>query len=356
MLIHGNGAVPAPPAATLVESGIADPDFGPKPGYSNLYNDYSGTAPPFPANITDPIPATTTASPAPDDVLFQNLLAAEWIIYSFYQSAVMTFNASSFTALGLPNNTYLRINQIRDNEAGHLRIFQNEISPASVKPGPCQYEFPINNDPNTFLALTTLIEIASMVFLTGMVQNAKSDAVRGALTAISQVETRHEIWSLLEVWDVDPFGGPSDTVFPYWTEILDITNRFVVPGSCPSANPPYPNPSQHLPRISVTAGTKSVAIGSTVQLNFTDPANQPHFEANTQYYAVFYHGLNVVSMPLNTRHWPEQPIRITIPQFESKGVVVMVIANTAGAPTLDSVVTNPALFLQQPEEIGILVI
>ncbi|KAI8623325.1 hypothetical protein F5Y19DRAFT_468610 [Xylariaceae sp. FL1651] len=331
--------------------------FGPKPGFSPLYNDYSGEAPPFPANVTEPIPATATGSPMPDDVLWQNLLAAEWVIHSFYQAGVMAFNTSSFTAIGLPNNTYQRITEIRDNEAGHLRIFQDEISPTSVKPGPCQYDFPFDNDPTTFLALSTLIEIASMAFLTGLVQDAKANAVKGALTAVSQTETRHEVWSLLEVWGADPFGGPSDTVFPYPNEILDVTNRFVVPGSCPSANPPYPYPSQHLPRISVAAGTESVAVGSTVQLNFTESDNQPQFEKDAQYYAVFYHGVNVISTPITTARWPEQPITVTIPaQFEVKGVVVMVLANTTGAPTLDTVVAGPALFLQQPAELGVLVV
>ncbi|KAI0187632.1 hypothetical protein F4808DRAFT_445298 [Astrocystis sublimbata] len=337
---------------------LADPNFGPVPGKSYLHDDYIGTAPPFPANITQPVAATSTGSPAPDDVLWQNLLAAEWIVYSFYQYGVETFNSASFTDLGLPDTTYTRINEIRDNEAGHLRIFQNQISPASIKPGPCRYDFaaPVGGDAETFLAVATFIEVSSMLFLTGLVQTARLDTTRGALTAVSQVETRHEVWTLLDVWDEDPFGGPSDTVFPYPNEILDLTNRFVVPGSCPSANPPFPNPSQHLPPVGIAANTLSVAPGSTVQLNFTDVDNLPRFESGSDYFTVFFHGLNVVSLPLDTTAWPAQPINVTIPaEFDAKGLIVMVIATEEGAPTLDSVVTLPVLFLQQPAALGTVV-
>lgn len=357
IVVQASEAIPAPSATSSPETETTNPNFGPVPGLSQLFDDYTGLAPPFPANVTKPVPATAIGNPAPDDALWQNLLAAEWIIYSFYQLAVTTFNASSFTTLGLPNNTFQRVTEIRDNEAGHLRIFQDKISRFSVKPGACEYDFPLDGQATNFLALSTLIEIASMVFLTGLVQEARDDTAKGALTAISQVETRHEIWSLLEVWGVDPFGGPSDTVFPYPNEILDITNRFVVPGSCPHANPPFPNPSQNLPRIGIASWTDSVTVGSTVQLNFTDPDNQPHFEKNAEYYAVFFHGVDVISAPLVMTQRPEQPPNATIPaEFEAKGVVIMVIATMRGAPTLSSVVAGPAIFLQQPAELGIKVI
>jgi hypothetical protein len=110
-----------------------------------LFTTYTGKKTPLAANYTRVIPpADSSESPAPDDVLFQNLLSAEWIIYSFYQQAVEVFSSADFTNLGLPNTTYQRIAEIRDNEAGHLRIFQDQISNHSLKPGPCKYEFGFN--------------------------------------------------------------------------------------------------------------------------------------------------------------------------------------------------------------------
>ena len=142
--------------------------------------------------MTAPIPATSTDPVGEDDVLFQNLLSAEWAVYSFYQQGVEAFNQSVFIDLGLPNTTYQRITEIRDNEAGHLRIFQDSISSASIKPGACRYEYGFA-DAMEFLALQNIIEISSMVFLTGLVQQAKALSTMGALVAIGETESRHEV-------------------------------------------------------------------------------------------------------------------------------------------------------------------
>ncbi|KAK8115545.1 hypothetical protein PG984_012047 [Apiospora sp. TS-2023a] len=305
-----------------------------------------------------PTPMGTMNETSDTDRLWQNLLAAEWIVWSFYDAGVRAFNSTSFTALGLPNMTYQRIVDIRDNEAGHLRIFQSQISVGTIQPAPCQYNFPFDShDPTAFLALSTLIEVASMTFITGLTQQTANATARGILAAVGQVETRHEVWSLLDVWSASPFSGPSDTVFPYPNEILDVTNRFVIPGSCPPANPIFPNPSQHLPKVGVAAGTETVAVGATVKLNFTEPDNQPRFAVGKQYYAVFYHAIEVVSLPVHTNSWPAEPVNVTIPaEFSAEGVVIMVIADAEGAPTLDSVVAGPVIFLQQPAALGTQVI
>ncbi|RWA04237.1 hypothetical protein EKO27_g10868, partial [Xylaria grammica] len=118
-------------------------------------------------------------------------------------------------------------------------------------------------------------------------------------------------------------------------------------------NPPFPNPAPHLPSSAVAAGTASVAPGATVQLNFTDVENQPRFEAGGEYFAVWYHGLNVVNVPLDVSAWPAVPLQVTVPdEFDGKGLVAMVVATEQGAPTLESIVTAPSLFLQQPEALG----
>lgn len=104
---------------------LSNPNYGPVPGESLIFNEYNGKAVPFPANSPGPIPATTKGPRGPDDELFQNLLSAEWAIFSFYQQGVEAFNESSFTESGFLNTTYQRIVEIRDNETGHLRIFQD---------------------------------------------------------------------------------------------------------------------------------------------------------------------------------------------------------------------------------------
>ncbi|KAI1076041.1 hypothetical protein F5B20DRAFT_339079 [Whalleya microplaca] len=332
---------------------LADPKYGPIPGEDPIYSSYYGVEAPFPGNLRDAILPTKRGPPGVDDEVWQNLLSAEWVIFDFYQQAVEAFNETAFIKIGMPNNTYQRIQEIRNNEAGHLRIFQNQISPTSVKPGACEHRYPFY-DPISFLALTTVLEISSMAFLTGLVQQTKMLSSQGAMVAIAETEARHETWSLIEIWKANPFGGPTDTAFPYANQILDSTNGYIVPGSCPKENPEYPHPRQKLPALGAAKGTKSLTPGSTIALNFTDPTNQPKFHDSTQYYAVFFHGLVNVSVPIDTSCFPREQIKVTIPaQFETKGVIVAVVADKVGAPTKENVVAGPGIILEQPAELAV---
>jgi hypothetical protein len=316
--------------------------FKPKPGSSDYFSHYRGTITPYPGYEREPIMATTDGPPDPDDVLFQNLLSAEWAIFSFYQKGVEMFDTESFTDIGFPETTYERIQEIRNNEAGHLVLFRDHISSNSMKPGPCEYQFGFK-DAKSFIKVLTLLEIASMAFLTGLVQQAKTNATRGALVAIAETETRHETWALLDLWKVNPFGGPSDTSFPYANQILYTTNQFIVPGSCPKENPSYPYPAQEIPQFTYNAHTSSpLTSGTEVQFVFTTPP--PAWEDGREYYAVFFHGLQNVTMPFDT-----VKNTTTIPDFEvNKGLIVGVIADTPGAPYKESVIAGPVLLIEQP--------
>ncbi|THW93549.1 hypothetical protein D6D15_02338 [Aureobasidium pullulans] len=288
---------------------LSDPNYGPIPGESRTYVDYGQTAAPFPGNIT----------------------------------GVEAFNQSSFTNLGLPTMTYDRVINIRDNEAGHLRIFQDSISATSVKPGPCTYDYGFNN-ASTWLALQVVLELSSMAFLTGLVREAELKDTMSALVAIAEVESRHNTWALIDIFNTNPFSGPADTVFPYANEILDLTNRYIVPGSCPAANPVYPSPRQKLP---ATTAVVEKAKG-IVEFEFTDAGNQPDWywqQKDRQYYAVYFHGVHNMTMPFDTK--TNQSAHPTM--FDAgEGMIVAVIANEVGAPSLNSVVAGPALIIEQP--------
>ncbi|KAG9671807.1 hypothetical protein KCU99_g5381, partial [Aureobasidium melanogenum] len=335
-------ALPAPQID--LNASLANPNYGPVPGQSRIYVDYNKTAATFPGNIPGAILPTESGLAGPDDLLFQNLLSAEWAIFDFYQQGVEAFNSSSFTKLGLPNTTYDRMMQIRDNEAGHLRIFQDSISATSVKPGACTYDYGFNGNASVWLALQVSLEVISMAFLTGLVREATTTDTMSALVAIGEVESRHNTWALIDVWNMNPFSGPSDTVFPYANEILDLTLQYIVPGSCPAANPTYPLPRQNLP---ATTAVVEKANG-LVEFEFTDPHNQPDWyseQRDRQYYAVYFHGVHNITKPFdtktNTSAYPAD--------FDAgEGLLIAVIANEVGAPTLDSVVAGPALIIEQP--------
>ena len=347
ILISLAQAYPADPSRPTA-SDIANPKYGPIPNESSIYSDDRNVTGPFPADFTEPVPPTQHGAPGPDDLLFQNLLAAEWIIYSFYQQGVEAFTAANFTDAGYPNSTYARIQEIRDNEAGHVRIFQDSISPTSLKPGPCRYRYPFQ-DATSFLALSTIIEIGSIAFLSGLLQQSRTKATSAALLAISGIETRHETWGLIDIWGANPFAGPSETIFPYANQLLDFTNTFVIPGSCPAANPVYPNPSQHLPQLGTQ--TTSLQPGSPITFAYSNASHIPAYKPDKDYYAVFFHGLHNISMPFD-----KKTNSSTIPaNFEAKGLVIAVIADEEGAPTEESVMAGPLLIMEYPSEVNSLV-
>lgn len=332
--------------AKRVDQCLADPKCGPVPGKSSIYSSQTSIEAPWPGNTTGAVLNTTTGHPGPDDLLFQNLLAAEWIIFSFYQQGVERFNTTAFISAGFPNTTYAAIREIRNNEAGHLRIFQNQIGASSIKPGPCKYDFPFD-DAASYLALQTIIEVSSMAFLTGLELQARSDLSRGALVAIAATETRHNTWSLLNNWKASPFVGPSDTYFPYANQLLDYTNSWVVNGSCPVENPIYPFPRQGLPELK-TVGAKNVQPGANVTLSVSGGEKPLHFDESQDYYAVFFHGVLNVSVPLDTRN-----MRVTVPvALEAKGIFMVVLATEKGAPSEESVVAGPLVLLEDPAELG----
>jgi hypothetical protein len=331
---------------------LADPNYGPVPGQSPIFSNNEGDGPTFPANFRGPIMPTAEGEPDVDDVVWQNLLAAEWLIYEFYQQGTDTFNVSAFVDAGFPNTTYDAISTLRDNEAGHLRIFQNQISDKVVKPGACEYKFPWY-DAESYLALTTVLEISSMAFLTGLVQTAQLPGSHAAMVAIAEVETRHETWSLLDIWHSDPFSGPSDTVFPYANQILGGTRAYIVPGSCPEENPLFPNPSPMLPHFAPARSTQSLQPGATVELTFPEEDHLPEFQDGQDYYAVFFHGPINMSVPLDVSGFPDTPLQVVVPDLEPKGVFIVVLADAAGAPTNESVVAGPSFFLMSPAELGL---
>ena len=142
--------------------------------------------------------------------------------------------------------------------------------------------------------------------------------------------------------------GPADTSFAYANQILYLTlAEFIVAGSCPHENPPYPYPSQKLPQLSYNGSTSTGYPGSPITFvykenNYNGETLVPDYEAGKSYYAVFFHEVNNITMPFDTR----TNSSIIPAAFDSLGLILAVIADEPGAPTLDTVVAGP-LFLFQ---------
>ncbi|KAK5109868.1 hypothetical protein LTR62_006475 [Meristemomyces frigidus] len=332
--------------ATLAAPLTGENSYGPIPGQTPLYNDYRGISAPFPAGkVTGPTLPTASGPPGPEDYLWQNLVAAEWTILAFYQHAVELFNISSFTSLGLPITTYGRIVEIRDNEAGHLNIFYREISNTSTKPGPCEYDFGFEHplDPEFFLGEQVFIELSSISFLSGLVNQAVSPTSRSALVVVGSVETRHNAWALTNSWGIDPFDGPADAAYPWPEQILGLTTRFIKNGSCPVANPAYPYPNQEKPAMSFITTVSSGHPGEAIQ--FTFPGHEPKWKHGKEYYAVFVHAINNITVPFD----PKTGMSTVPAEFDSnRGLIYALIVDQPGAPCLESMLAGPLTLLQQP--------
>jgi hypothetical protein len=195
-----------------------------------------------------------------------------------------------------------------------------------------------------------LIEASSLAFLTGLAKEARLPSTAAALVAVAEVESRHNTWALIEVWNTNPFSGPIDTLYPYADQILASTNQFMVNGSCPKENPPYPYPNQHLPTLDWNRKHATGHTGSEVTLVFPD--RKPTFKSNEEYFVVYFHALANITVPFNPRNATS---RVPTAFDAGKGIIIAVIADRPGAPTKESCVTEPLILLQQPGSITQLV-
>lgn len=155
---------------------------------------------------------------------------------------------------------------------------------------------------------------------------------------------------MIDVWGLDPFAGPIDTVYPYANQILYVTlANFILAGSCPPSNPPYPYPAQKLPQLSYDSSTSTGHPGSPITFvykrnNYDNKTRVPEYVAGKDYYAVFFHGVNNITVPFDIK----TNSSVIPAAFDSKGIILVVIADTPGAPSLNSVVAGPLTLLQQP--------
>jgi hypothetical protein len=112
-------------------------------------------------------------------------------------------------------------------------------------------------------------------------------------------------------------------------------------------NPVYPNPRQSLPLLAFSKNGTTARPGSKIRFMFLDADNQPRFEDENEYYAVFYHGLDTVSVPFDRKTNSS-----TIPErFDSESSIIMVEIANAGCAHGGELVAGPLIILEQPESL-----
>lgn len=228
-------------------------------------------------------------------------------------------------------------------------MLMQHISPRSIKPGQCKYDFNLTS-PVAFLLQQIYFEAATPLFMPGLTQLVTVPKSTSQIAAHAEAENRHNVASLVDIWGTNPFGGPVETYYPYPYQILAQSGVFIVPGSCPQENPPFPNPP---PRAGAPAtfnktlsGGKVPGPGDVMQFTYPSPTMQPRFRRGAQYFAVFFHALSNISVPLEL---PASTARIPGVFEKAKGAIIAVVADSAGAPTEGSVVAGPVILIQQPD-------
>ncbi|PKX88606.1 uncharacterized protein P174DRAFT_446451 [Aspergillus novofumigatus IBT 16806] len=133
---------------------------------------------------------------------------------------------------------------------------------------------------------------------------------------------------------------PSDQLHP--------NNAFVVPGSCPQDEPRLSQSPPGLPLLAFSKKGTTAQPGSMIYFVFSNPDNQPRFEDENKHYAVFYHGLNTVSVPFDRKTNSS-----TIPERvdPESSIIMVTIADRQDAPTEESAVAGPLIILEQPRSL-----
>jgi hypothetical protein len=95
-------------------------------------------------------------------------------------------------------------------------------------------------------------------------------------------------------------------------------------------SPVHPNPRQGLPLLGFNKNGTTARPGSKIHFVFSDADNQPWFEDENEYYAVFYHGLDTVSILFDRK-----TNRSTIPERSDpeSSIIMVTIADRRDAST-----------------------
>lgn len=278
-----------------------------------------------------------------DQLLFQNLLAAEWIVDSMYASGLQHFTQSDFTAAGYPNNTYAQLESVYQNENGHLRLFERAIDENVIKPGRCNYSYGFEQISNKteaaqiYMNIVSEVEIGSMAYLTGLAHQAEQVETLYTIMGTISAETRHLTYVNGQVLVVGNFVGPTDTIYPFPLQLLSVTKQFIVPNSCPHDNPPYPSPDQNLPKLLLDIKRSNIQSKNG---NLTLSALLTDSQAKDDLHVVFFQSVfnyteKVTSLGNNT-------YQVNIPTLTSdKGNLIVALSNTSHVTKKEDIIAGP---------------
>lgn len=291
---------------------------------------------------TFPSPSSPMKSSG-DQLLFQNLLAAEWIVDSMYASGLEFFTPTDFIQAGYPNNTYNQLQSVYENENGHLKLFERAIDSNIIKPSRCNYSYGFEHIKNkteavqVYMAIVSQVEIGSMAYLTGLAHQAEEVETLYTIMGTISAETRHLTFVNGQVLNVGDFVGPTDTTYPFPLQLLSLTKQFIVPNSCPAENPPYPSPDQNLPGLSLNAKQSNIQAKGG---NLTLIADLENFQSQDNFYAIYFQSVFNYTMP--SKYIGNNTFQVEMPTLTSdKGNLIVALSNTSHVTKKEDILAGP---------------
>lgn len=200
-------------------------------------------------------------------------LNLELIEVNFYTGGLAKFSQQDFTNAGLPSVYRGRVQQILQHEQTHAATIQGLIGKSPVV-HPCNYTFPYT-DALSFANLAKTIEGVGTSAYIGAAQFISEKDYLIVADSISTIEARHASWLATEL-TLTPWPGAFDRALTF-NEAFTLASNFIVPGSCPSSNPPIAfkaNPQLVVQETNVTTGQTI-----HVSFNITTSQSTPLFAA-----------------------------------------------------------------------------
>ncbi|KAI0064862.1 hypothetical protein BV25DRAFT_1822612 [Artomyces pyxidatus] len=256
-------------------------------------------------------------------------LTLEHLENAFYTTSLQNLTAANFTKAGFAPAVREFYEQVSEHEMTHVANLTTILGSQAVQP--CTYNFGINNNVSTFVAISDMLETIGTSAYIGAAHYIQNQALLTTAAAILAVEARHSTWINNAVRGGNPWSTAYDTP-------LDLNQVFTlassVIASCPSNNTAIPVIAN--PPLTVTPATANP--GENITVSFTSPTGGA--VNGTGLFAAFLSGITPTFIPLGSGNGT---FTVTIPP-QLRGFVYLAITNSSSAADDTVTVAGPAFF------------
>ncbi|KAF9533054.1 ferritin-like domain-containing protein [Crepidotus variabilis] len=253
-----------------------------------------------------------------DDITILNYaLTLEHLENNFYHDALAKFDQKAFQKAGYPDYVRERIVEIAAHERSHVDFLAKALGSKATQP--CSYKFPYN-DPESFLALSGIIEGVGTSAYSGAAPFIANKDYLAAAATILTTEARHASWVTAAANKMAPWGKAFDTPLGP-NEVYTLVAPFIT--SCPKTNPKLPVRAFPTLTLQNAAPGQLAAVGAPSNLKPT--------------YIVFFNGLEKTFVPITNG-------KVKIPAG-LKGQTYAIATKNSTDASDDAIVAGPAILV-----------